>query len=138
MRTWAYLSKIIFSIKTDHLGDYMSLIAGTVSEKIAAEFISYTSVYVDLPTIKEILKNPQIIVKNMDEPAVMWTLTFMVAEFIENDDKVFKPLHEFILRLPVEFQIICYKQIVKKDHSYLKRQEIKDLIHSQAVNMETA
>jgi len=110
-RTWEFLDRLIKNKK--ELGkEELPLLAGTVSEGVAREFVGYTKVYKDLPTIKQIVNAPATI-NVPEEPSTLFALSGSLAAHFEED--IAEPLVKFISRMPPEFSIITLKDVNKRN-----------------------
>lgn len=111
-RTWEFLSRLISDIPEDQLSyNLLPLMAGTIGEGMAREFLGFTKVYKSLLTVEEILAAPNQ-VPVPDNPSAMYALTGSIADKATKDNM--EKLHEFIVRLPAEFQMICMREIVRR------------------------
>lgn len=81
-------------------------IAGAVGEGAAAEFWGYIDVYQKVPSIKEIIKNPD----KVEVPGKA-DLRYATAVAIsgEMNEKTVKPLVKYLSRMSVEFQLLAWK-----------------------------
>ena len=121
-RTWAFLSKMIKEEK--QIGhNLLPLIAGTISEGAAREFVAYTKIYKDLLTVEEILKAPEK-AQVPTEPAMLYALSGAIANRLTTGNA--KPLLTFIFRMPIEFQIICLREAVARNPNILKESMIAE------------
>ena len=130
-RTWYFVSKLIKQTPGNITGK-LPLIAGAIGEGIAREFVMFTSIYEELPTIQDIAKNPAIIPIN-DEPGMLWAVSHMVSEYVtENSvDNMMK----FIVRLPVEFTTITLQNILRKEPKLIKAPAIQTWIKEKGADL---
>lgn len=120
-RTWAFLSHLIRDIPTDDLGELRPLLAGTVGEGSAVEFVAFTEIYANLPTYQDILKDPMN--ARLDtEPAMLFAVSHMITAYLKKKD--LDKAMQYIERLPIEFQTITLQNAVQKDQSIIKETEI--------------
>jgi hypothetical protein len=120
-RTWHFLSKLITN--QTNLKDMLPVLAGTVSEGVAREFVAYTDLCTRLPSIKDILNSP--LTTHIDnEPSMLYAVSHMVAAYMDqtNVDK----LMEFVTRLPLEYGTVTVKAAAKRQPILAKTQPIKD------------
>lgn len=109
-RTWEFVSKLIKNM--DQIPDNrVALLGGTISEGVAREFMVFCKIFKSLPTIAQIVANPNGIAIP-EEPATLYALTGAIANHAE--EKTIEKLMAFINRLPSEFQIITIKGILKR------------------------
>ena len=124
-RTWEFLSRLIKGIPTEGLRELTPLLAGTVSTSVATEFISYTSVYSQIPDYKAILSNPagEVVKK---EPAMLFAMSHMIASHLEKKD--LDKIMIYIERMPPEFQTTTLQGVMQRDSSLIKEKVIMDWI----------
>ena len=89
--------------------------SGLVGDGVANEFIAYTQIYKDLPTLKEIIDNPLIDLPN--ELGTKWALLLMVAEQVDKTNA--NTLQTFFERFPIDLQIIAMRTIKANDVNIL-------------------
>ena len=115
-RTWEFLSNIIKGWKTIERAK-LPILAGTVSEGMAREFIVFCDIYKSLPTIGEILRDPYNFVAP-EEPSVIYAVSGLIANHITKDTA--EKLMIAIYKLPAEFQIVCLSEAIARDRSILQ------------------
>lgn len=120
-RTWHFLSDIMKHVDIDD-PDFLPMASGTISEGVAREFISYTQIYKDLPTIQAIRKNP-LTTPVPDDPGTLWALTGSIAHHAE--DSNMPELMEYVGRIPLEFQVTCLREMCRRQVNMLDNPEIQ-------------
>ena len=127
-RTWEFVSKII---KNETVVDRSLApdITGAIGPGAGLEFISFCSIYKELPTIKDILKDPTK-VNVSDEPSVLFAITGMLAN--EADPNTFDKLMEYVLRMPMEFQVITMQRAFMRNPTIATCQSWEDWLDSRA------
>ncbi len=114
-RTWYFVHKLL-QLTPGDLTPILPLIAGTIGEGIGREFVMFTNIYNELPTIEEIKKNPKTTPIN-DEPSMLWAVSHMISN---NTNKANMPAFmQFIERLPVEFATITLQNILRIDKTLI-------------------
>lgn len=110
-RTWAMASKIIKGKETIDRITKVRL-AGTVGEGGAVELSTYVDIYKNLPTIEEVLADPKSGWKVPTEPSEQFAITTMFSHNItmDNIDKMMVAIE----RLPMDFQVVTFKDIYKR------------------------
>lgn len=109
-RTWNFTSLLVQG-QADITKDDLALLAGTIGEGAAREFIQYCRVYKQLLNVDQIIRDP----KNLpvpDEPSTMFALTGSIANHAK--DSNITPLMQYVERLPKEFQVICLREVVRR------------------------
>ena len=127
-RTWEFLSKIISSWPKV-TRNKMAVIAGTVSEGTAREFVGYCDIFADLPTIEQLLQNPDEFVIP-SQPSILYAVTGLIAHHI-NPGNVSKLLR-IIEKLPDEFQVVCLREGISKDRTIFHLPEVKEWVKLHA------
>lgn len=118
-RTWEFASKLLNGDAfTD---DLLPLIAGTLSQGVAREFYAFTKVASKMISASEILKDPTGAMIP-SEPSVLFALTGSIGAHADKDNV--EKLIQYVERLPMEFQVVCLRAIVRR-HA--------DLLHAPAV-----
>lgn len=109
-RTWHFADRIL-KVKDLPQTAMLPMLSGTLSEGVAREFITFTKIFKDLPTIKQIMEKPDEI-PVPDEPSILYALSGSLSEHLTVDN--IEALGKFIIRLPVEFQVITFRTAIKK------------------------
>lgn len=110
-RTWHFLSDIIKDIP-DLTHQDLPIIAGTVSQGVGREFLTFSKIYEDLVTFDDIVANPEKI-PMPEQPSILYALTGSISSNVT--EKNIKSVFKFIDRIkPADFQIICVKDIWKR------------------------
>ena len=120
-RTWEFMSKIIIPWDDIVVGK-LPLLAGTVGESSARSFFAYSKIYRKIPTIQQIIQNPNA-VQLTDDPGLQYALSGMVAHHMTafNADS----LMPFIRRLSIDFQVIVLRAAIAKDVNVMSTPEVK-------------
>jgi midasin (ATPase involved in ribosome maturation) len=108
-RSWMFVNDLLHST-LDKNTEY-ELFKGTIGEGATAEFVSFLELIRDLPTIEAILKDPEKIAVP-ESPAVRYALTTSLGMQAEKAN--FERMMKFVLRLPVEFQVVFIRDTVKR------------------------
>ena len=128
-RTWEFASRMIRS-KPDIDNLTKVRLAGTVGEGAAVELATYASIYKSLPTISQILADPQAGWRVPTEPSEQYAVTTMLSHNIneENIDKIMIAVG----RLPTEMQVVTFKDIYKRAPELKSHDLIKEWISKNA------
>lgn len=113
-RTWEFASRLVKDEeRLDH--GLLPLLGGTISEGVAREFIQFSKVYTELPTIDQVIKDPHGL-KVPEEPSILFALTGSIASYTSED--TLDSLMPYLTRLPKEFQVVCLREVTRR-HSAL-------------------
>lgn len=121
-RTWHFLSKLLTVIGAKVNYSHIPVLEGAIGPG-AREFLSFCELEKDLPTFEEILKDP----KNIDipeEPSTMYFLCGVLAS--KTTEENIKKVFEYIPKFPIEFQLICIKDMSKRNPKLKKTQVLRD------------
>lgn len=120
-RTWHFLSKLIAPLKDI---DYkkLPLISGTIGEGAARTFTEFTKIYHDLPTLTQILSNPETL-QITKEPSTQYAISSMLGANAKSSN--ISDMMKFVNRLPIEFQVITLQGIIKRSKELLKSASIQ-------------
>jgi hypothetical protein len=127
-RTWEFANRVLKQVEVDSK-DALPMLAGTVSEGIAREFISFCRIYQDLPTPIQITQNPETL-KVPDSPSILFALTGSIANNA-NDDNIGQ-LMKYVKRLPIEFQVVCLRETVRRTPELNKHKAVREWISTTA------
>lgn len=110
-RTWEFVNNMTKS--QEDLKAVLPVIAGAIGDGVAIEYVEYTAVFNDLPSIADILVNPETAKIPTDSVAKQFAITTHLATKLtkENIEKA----SVYIDRLPKELSILCYRMAVRRD-----------------------
>lgn len=127
-RTWEFANRLM----TDQdLFDpiMVPVLSGTISEGVAREFITFCRIYQDLPTIPQIMARPKELVVP-EEPSILFALTGTLAHHINTTNAT--ALMQFIDRLPMEFQVVCLRETVRRHRELISHVALQSWIQRWA------
>ena len=123
-RTWEFANRIL-SLVNPGDPDLLPLFAGTLSEGIAREFISFMKIYDSLPKMSEILDKPDT-VRVPEEPSVLFALTGSISHNLK--EVTANKLMQYVKRLPTEFQVVTVRDCVRRNKEMLDNSAIQSWI----------
>jgi hypothetical protein len=130
-RTWEFASRLVDVLDEDS-PDLLPTLAGTLSEGVAREFIGFRKIYQRLPTINDITADPRK-VRVPEEPSILFALTGSIAHNIS--DKNAGDLMDYVSRLPVEFQVVCLRESVRRNKAMLANAAVQKWIANSAASL---
>lgn len=127
-RTWEFASRLL-KTEDENDEDILELLAGTVSEGVAREFLAYCKIYQHLPTIPQIVSSPATI-KVPEELDRLFAMAGCISEHatVGNIDA----LMLYIKRLPAEFQAVCVRETLRRHPTIKTTPAARDWIASSA------
>lgn len=127
-RSWEFVSKIVKQGANEEI--FREIVEGTVGKAAAAEYVGFFRVYKDLPEFEDIVKNPAKaeVPKNS---AALYAVATMLA--YRGEAKYAKQIFQYIDRLDKEFQIVCVRNITKRNVDVA---ETQSYIRWQVTNRE--
>lgn len=111
-RTWHFASRILNGDQFTH--DLLPLIAGTVSDGVAREFYSFTKIYEEVASADQIAKNPTGTTVPQ-EMSILFAQTGSIGAHANVNN--IEALTQYIQRLPMEFQVVCFREIGRRTPS---------------------
>ncbi|CAM0056348.1 ATPase [Vibrio phage K479] len=111
-RTWEFANKLIQVWNGKIPASKLPLLQGTIGMGLAQEFYNYTQVYKEIADYATICANPKG-TPVPQEPDRMFALTGVIAN--GSDAATIGQAMDFVLRMPLEFQVITLKDVIKKD-----------------------
>ena len=111
-RSWEFVSRIL-STDPDPAVEY-ELIAGAVGTGAATEFTGFLRMFRDLPNIDAILLNPAAEAVP-ESPAAQYAVASALA--LRASDTNFDRIYAYLMRMPVEFRILCVRDASLRDPS---------------------
>lgn len=110
-RTWMFLSKLIGGTAVTR--DDLPLVAGTIGQAAAQEFISFVKLYDDIAKIPEIEANPKTAKCPVDNPSLCFAMAGALGQHATK--KNLPAFMEYLERMALEFQVITLRQIITRN-----------------------
>lgn len=128
-RTWAILSSVLKKIHQPALED-IYLLEACIGKGMARDFFAYLQVANKMPTIGAILSNPTKITIPEEPHDLKIALTGLASHHANegNLDKII----QFLMRLPIENQVVGVRNIVQKDASLFETAAISEWTRANA------
>lgn len=123
-RTWDFADRLI---RGKPLTDskYIPLLAGTLGEGVAREFLAYCRVEKDLPKLEQIIKDP-VGTPVSNEPATRYMLTGSIGAHAS--DKNITALMQYVRRLPIEFQVVTLRDVIRRHRELLQHEAVQQWV----------
>jgi hypothetical protein len=123
-RTHEFVSRLIKEYK-EFPATKLPLLAGAVGEGMAREMFAFFKIYAEIPTINDIMTNPEHITLS-SEPSVQYALTGLVSHHLseKNTDK----LMLFLNRLNIDFQIIALRSAIARNPEIKTTQALRSWV----------
>lgn len=109
-RSWEFASKIVLNTPPDL---HLQTLQGTVGKGASGEFIAFRDVYMSLPSMEDVVKNPDKVNISKD-PATNYAIVGALTEYSRKharEAKILKPIARYINRMPAAFAAIFYKDV---------------------------
>lgn len=137
-RTWQMVHDHLKNedLKSDALKDiYLPLLAGTIGQGATLEFVAYTELFDQLPTISDIISSPAT-VEYLDKPDVVYALSGLLAEHAHDEN--LDQMMIFINRFAGEFQALTIKTIINRKAALRFDKRLTDWVHDNAAELTVA
>lgn len=130
-RTWEFLSRLIK--KYDPLpADKLPLLAGTVSEGIAREFMGFCDNFKDLVPIPEIIAHPDT-AQVPEEPSAMYAMAGCLGNHLDSQNGT--PLMTYMSRLHIEHQVVALQMALRRDRALTAIPAVQGWISKNAARL---
>jgi len=123
-RTWEFANRVL-GVAPMGSPQLLPMLAGTLSEGVAREFLTYCKIYDSLPKPAQIISSPELI-KVPSEPSILFALTGTIAHNASKDN--FGQLMKFIQRLPLEFQVVAMRETVRRNKTMMEHEAVREWI----------
>lgn len=127
-RTWEFANRLVKTVDSQS-PYFLPMLAGTISEGVAREFVGYCKIFNDLPKIEQIIAAPET-TKVPEEPSILFAMTGHIAEKANKENCA--NLIQYLHRFPAEFQIICMRELVRRDKSLLGHEAVVEWYKTNA------
>lgn len=131
-RTWGFADKVLKVNPSLDDPDMLPMLAGTISEGVAREFLGFCKIYEDLPKPREIEMSPET-VKVPTEPSILFALTGSISHNANKDN--FSQFMKFVTRLPVEFQVVTLRETVRRNKSMMGHPAVQKWVTESAASL---
>ena len=126
-RTWEFVNRLVKD-KEISIED-IPLLAGTISEGVAREFRTFTQIYSNLPTLTQMMEQATTL-PVPQEPSILFALTGSIAH--NANDENAGPLMDFVSRLPIEFQVVTLREMVRRSPTLMDHKSVQAWITKNA------
>lgn len=130
-RTWEFANRVL-KVTDDNDPDRLPMLAGTLSEGVAREFIGFCHLYQDLPKPAQIAMSPETL-KVPDEPSVLFALTGSIGHNAHTD--TLTQVMKYVVRMPKEFQVFALRETVRRHKELIKHPAIQKWIAESAISL---
>lgn len=130
-RTWEFANRVLQVVEPGS-PDLLPMLAGTLGEGVAREFIGFCKIYQNLPRIEQIMANPEGITVPV-EPSILFALTGSISHNANQEN--FGSLCTFVERLPIEFQVVCLRETVRRNKAMMGHAAIQKWIAKSATEL---
>jgi hypothetical protein len=130
-RTLEFANKIV-KISDDVNEDLLPILAGTLSEGVAREMLIFFKIYKELPNISAVELDP-LNIPMSTEPSVLFAMCGALANNMSNTNAV--NLLKYIKRMPVEFQVICLHEALRRNKTLITHTALQEWIASTSTEI---
>lgn len=131
-RTWEFANRVLKVTDSLDDPDLLPMLAGTLSEGVAREFIGFCKIYQDLPKPSQIAMSPETI-KVPEEPSILFALTGSIAHNAHKD--TLSQVMKYVTRLPKEFQVVTLRETVRRNKPLLGHPAILKWIADSSIEL---
>jgi len=120
-RTWAFADSIL-KVTDEGDEDRQALLGGAITRGYASELMDFFLLHSQIPKISDIRKDPTGITVPADL-GILWAVTDSIAHHADKDN--LEDLMKFVERIPMEFQAVCLRSIIKRKKELLTHKTIQ-------------
>ena len=127
-RTWEFANRLLGIMPSDSK-DLLPLLAGTLGEGVAREFVGFCKIHEELLKPHQIEAAPET-VRVPSEPSILFALTGSIAHNMDKANGA--AFMKFVSRLPVEFQVVCLRETIRRNKEMMAHSAIQKWISESA------
>lgn len=125
-RTWEFAHKQLQQVDVDADKDILqALFTSSLSEGVAREFVAFLHNMAKLPTMAQVLAKPDTL-EVPGEPGLLYALSGNLGQHSDKDN--IEKLMTYVVRLPMEFQVLTLREVLRNDNALMQAQAIQDWI----------
>lgn len=128
-RTWEFAHKLLKQLPPTMSTDHFLILKGTVGEGAASEFVGFCDVYGKLPNFADIIADP-LGIPVPTEPDIQYAITALLGD--KGDTSTIAPISQFLMRLPIEFQVITFRYLIEKDKKLMTHPSVINWVKANA------
>lgn len=106
-RTWEFMNRLIKG--KDVTDNKTQLYAGAITSGVAVDFVTFTKVYQDMPSLKDILADPEGMNVPADPPT-RWAVISMLMEKATSEN--FPDICIYVNRFPSDFRVLFFRSLL--------------------------
>lgn len=127
-RTWELANRLLAITDADSK-DLLPLMAGVLGEGVAREFVGFCKIHEELLKPHQIQAAPET-VQVPSEPSILFALTGSIAHNMDKENGA--AFMKFVSRLPVEFQVVCLRETIRRNKEMMAHSAIQKWISESA------
>lgn len=110
-RTWEFANRVL-KVTDEASSDILPMLAGTLTEGVAREFLTFCKIYQTLPSMTQIVMSPDT-TPVPTELSTLFALSGSISQHTTMDTH--KQMMKYILRMPLEFQVVCLRSAIRRN-----------------------
>lgn len=108
-RTWEFANRLIRNHEGDDLSAKQPILGGTITSGVAADFVTYSKVYLDMIKVQDVLRSPKEC-EIPGNPMARWAVITHLIENVTNDN--FGDISLYVNRYPNDFRMLFYRYLL--------------------------
>lgn len=130
-RTWEFANRILQVVDTNqHV--CLQMLAGTIGEGVAREFIGFCKIQDQLPTLAQIIASPES-TAIPDDISAMWALSGALGSRLDEANS--QPIMKYMKRLPIEIQVFSLRSAIRRNPKLMASQALLQWITTTGVEL---
>ncbi len=127
-RTWEFANRVL-QVTEDDSKDRTAMLSGVLSEGVARELMGFMKIHESLPKMPQLIASPET-ADVPKEPSVLFALTGAIAHHMDKDNA--SPLMKYVTRMPIEFQVVCMRESVRRNKTLMAHVAIQKWLEVNA------
>ena len=130
-RTWEFANRVL-QVAEPSNPECLPMLAGTISEGVAREFLGFCKIHTNLPKMADIIASPTTIAVP-DEPSILYATTGALGNNA-NEENI-GALMKYITRLPIEFQVVTLREVVRRNKKLIQNDAVRNWVTQSAADL---
>ena len=130
-RTWEFANRVL-QVADASTPEALPMLAGTISEGVAREFLGFCKIHMSLPKLADIIAAPTTIAVP-DEPSILFAMTGALGNNANKEN--IGALMKFIQRMPVEFQVVTLRETIRRNKELIQHEAVRDWVTKSATDL---
>lgn len=130
-RTWEFSNRFVKLLDVEDI-DMQPLLAGTITQGVAHEFLMFCRIFINLPKIADVIAAPES-VRISDEPSINYAMAGSIAHHATSAN--IGQLIKYVKRMSIEFQIVTIRMTLGRDKTLVNNADVQKWLEKHATEL---